>query len=624
MIARMSNVEIVGEKSLLPDVLTLLQDLGVFQIEQEEGGVSAPKEEARPEIVDQKMVFERLFLEDLGGKIDQLLAKFPAIPVRESYLSPRAAVGTVAYAIEHHLQACRTLHFRKESLNQQRTEFGRYIGFLSTLESISREAHVPPDVEVIGLTLKDQSALEHVRSVLARLTEGEYKLFSVPAGDGTLSGLITVDKRFTDSVSSSLSSEKIPEMSFPPSFARLTLSGKIDYLEHQVAALEQEMRDIDRELETLCRRWAPVYRSVLAWITGRLSLLRAAASVFQTRLCFFIRGWLPSREVAHLRERLARELGPKVVVEEKEVREQELERVPSVLRNPPYFKPFELFTRLLPLPRYTSYDPTPFIGIFFPIFFGMILGDAGYGLLLALLALFLSRRYRTNATVHDASRILLFSSFYTIGFGVLYSEFFGDLPHRLYGIEPLVVERSTAIVPMFVFALSVGTVHILLGLVLGAITSFRRKLPREGVYKLLSIVIILGMIAVVAASFGAIPALATRPAVLTILFLLPFLVLTGGLLAPLELLKSIGNIISYIRIAAIGMTSVLLAYAANELAGLTGNIAAGIAVAALLHALNIVLGVFSPTIHALRLHFVEFFGKFVEPGGRAFTPLARK
>ena len=70
---------------------------------------------------------------------------------------------------------------------------------------------------------------------------------------------------------------------------------------------------------------------------------------------------------------------------------EDLERVPIVLKNAPFFRPFELLTSLLPLPAYTSYDPTPFIGIFFPIFFGMILGDAGYGLVLVALAAWLRR-----------------------------------------------------------------------------------------------------------------------------------------------------------------------------------------------------------------------------------------
>jgi V/A-type H+-transporting ATPase subunit I len=328
--------------------------------------------------------------------------------------------------------------------------------------------------------------------------------------------------------------------------------------------------------------------------------------------------------VDRLRSKLAAAVGETVVVEEKTVREEDLKHVPSVLRNPPYFRPYELFTRLLPVPQYESYDPTPFIGIFFPLFFGMILGDAGYGLILAVTGLVLARRAKGPAMVRDAGRILLSSSIFTIIFGILYGEFFGDLPHRLFGLEPLLFERSTAIVPMFVFALSVGVVHILLGLTLGAITAFRKHAPKEGTSKVLNIIIIAGMIAVIASSFGYLPVKAGKPVVLTILFLLPFLLLTGGLLAPLELLKSVGNIISYIRITAIGLTSVLLAYVANELAGLTGNVVAGIVVAGLIHALNIVLGVFSPTIHALRLHFVEFFGKFVKPGGRTFTPLKKQ
>ncbi len=103
-------------------------------------------------------------------------------------------------------------------------------------------------------------------------------------------------------------------------------------------------------------------------------------------------------------------------------------------------------------------------------------------------------------------------------------------------------------------------------------------------YKLLSIVMILCLIAVLASFFEVFPAVLARPIIIAILLLTPLLFFTGGLLAPLELLKSIGNIISYVRIMAIGLTSVMLAFVANRLGGLTGDVVTGVIVAGLLHA----------------------------------------
>jgi V/A-type H+-transporting ATPase subunit I len=79
-------------------------------------------------------------------------------------------------------------------------------------------------------------------------------------------------------------------------------------------------------------------------------------------------------------------------------------------------------------------------------------------------------------------------------------------------------------------------------------------------------------------------------------------------------------VLSYLRIAAIGLASVYLAKVANEMAGIAGNVVVGAILAILIHALNLVLGMFSPTIHSLRLHYVEFFRKFYESGGRPYEP----
>ncbi len=626
MIARMSKVEIVGPKGLLQDVLVLLQKLNVLQIEDEGEKGEAGEEKIRPFLHDERerALFERLFLDDLRRKIDELFTYFPALAVRTSYILPQSVVGTILYTVEKHLAAAKALHARKSELKQSAAEIGHFVEFLNTLGFLFKEAHTPPSFDIIGLTIKDPGAVDRVRDLVSKMTGGNFRLYTVPAGDGTLAGMITIEKNIAESVSKGLSREHVPEVSFPPEFDNLSLSEKITYLEAQSLKLTMEIEEIDRRLADLARHWIPLYRRVKEWIKERNSLLTATASIYQTQLCFYLRGWMPSDDVGRLKAQLEASFGMQVVMEEQHVREKDLEHAPVVLTNPPYFRPFELFGRLLPLPAYTSLDPTPFIGIFFPLFFGMILGDAGYGALLALSAFILLRRFSKKRDVADASRILLISSVYTIVFGLIYGELFGDLGARLFGLEPLLIERRTAVVPMMVFALSAGVVHIIVGLLLGVITAFKKHLRKEAVYKLLNIAVILCLIAVFATFFGFFPALRSKPIIIMILVITPFLLFTGGLLAPLELLKSIGNIISYVRIMAIGLTSVLLAFVANRLAGSMGDLVVGVTVAVLLHLLNIILGVFSPTIHSLRLHYVEFFSKFVESGGKKFEPLRRE
>ena len=625
MIARMSKVEIAGQKGMLQEVLSLLRELSVFQVDPafvgfiEKGG----EEHVRSFVLDEKTVLERMLLEELRLKIDEFFSYLPKMQVRNSYIEPGSIVDTIAKTIDRHLGQAKKLFVERDSLQKEKAELERHAVFLSALGSLIESAKEAPDLDFIGLTIREPEMVNRLREAISRITDWKFEFLTGTAEDGTLVGLITVERDMSGKVKKSLSDERVPERAFPASFGDLTFPEKITYVKKRTAEVLAEVRRIDEELLRFSQRWGPLYRSVREWIDERLSLLLTTASAFETRMCFFIHGWMPSRNVEGLTKRFKEGFGSKVAVVEKEIREEDLERVPIVLRNPPYFKPFELFTGLLPLPAYTSYDPTPFIGIFFPIFFGIILGDAGYGLVLVGVSLILLKKFKRRDVVRNAAKILLIAALYTIFFGVLFGEFFGDLPHRLFGLEPLCVERRTAIVPMLLFSLGIGAAHVLFGLLLGAVNALKRKIRREALYKLLNMVMILCLIAVVAALFGLFPGVLTRPVILLILFLTPVLFFAGGILAPLELLKSIGNIISYVRIAAIGLASVLLAFTANRLGGMTGDIVTGVLVAGLIHLLNIILGVFSPTIHSLRLHYVEFFSKFIEHGGRKFEPLGK-
>jgi len=96
--------------------------------------------------------------------------------------------------------------------------------------------------------------------------------------------------------------------------------------------------------------------------------------------------------------------------------------------------------------------------------------------------------------------------------------------------------------------------------------------------------------------------------------------LTGLFLAPIEFVGILGSILSYLRLAALGLASVFLAEVANDLAGKLGGVVVGVIAALVIHAINLVMGMFSPTIQSMRLQFVEFFSRFYTGGGRLFKP----
>lgn len=618
----MSKLEIAGPKELLLAVLEIIREEGTFQ--PDENGIAGADAGKRPllyaPVLDDRAVTERLFLENLRLQTGEIIALLPALESRESWLDPLTILDTIAVTAVRHLETCRNLAERYESLRREEEELERYEVLLAAIDQLIGDRDEHNGLEFIGITLRDATLIERLRDVLTYLVNGECTLTTTVAADGTLVGLIATPPSRSRVIKKALSDEQLPELPFPESLNNLSLPQRISYLEEHGAITRRRMTEIKAEQERFARRWLAFYRRINQWLVERMALLAVTASVRQTGMCFMIHGWALTDQTAVLTKRLNNKFGGQVAVEERAILEQDLEKVPVALRNPPYLRPFELLTRLLPLPRYSSWDPTPFIGIFFPLFFGMMLGDAGHGLVLLIAALLLLWR-RPHGTIGDVARILLISSSYAILFGLLFGEFFGEAGGQMLHLPTLLPARSRAIMPMLIFSLALGAAHVLLGLFLGLITAIKRHQHGAVVVRIISIVLIACAASLVTSYLFPSPWLLTRPILLLTGLLLPLLVLSGGFLAPLEMIKTFGNIISYVRIMAIGLSSALLANAANHLAGLSGDLIIGTLAAIALHAVAIVLGLFAPTIHALRLHFVEFFSKFIEPGGRRFQPL---
>jgi V/A-type H+-transporting ATPase subunit I len=388
----------------------------------------------------------------------------------------------------------------------------------------------------------------------------------------------------------------------------------------RLAALPAAIAACEEERRALRERTQPELELLRIWLHDRLLVLEARAQAHAGTHLFVIEGWLPRPEVERLTARLQRELGPDVLVETAATELWSREDAPVALANPPLFRPFEVITRTLPLPRYGTIDPTPFVAVFFPMFFGLMLGDVGFGALIAVLAVVLRLRSRPRTTTRSISAIAGACAAFSMIFGLVFGEFFGDLGAH-FGMRPLGFDRQNAIMPFLALAVALGVVHVVLGLVLAVIGAWRQGHRREALGRGVAALMVAFTVMALLAALRLLPHALFTPLVIALLVAFPALILLEGVIAIIELVSNFGQILSYARIMALGTASLMLAVVANRMVGAMGSVLVGVLFALLFHVVNFAIALFSPTIHALRLHYVEFFGRFYSPGGTAYRPL---
>jgi V/A-type H+-transporting ATPase subunit I len=395
-------------------------------------------------------------------------------------------------------------------------------------------------------------------------------------------------------------------------------------LRRRLFTIPEEIEALDRQLGDLAAQWCPalvVWRAVLR---DELSSIGVLSHFGETEMTFVLVGWVPSRDVHKVETALEDAVGDTVLIRRLPLSPELQKRAPVILQNPQPAHSFESLVRLLSLPRYGDLDPTWLMTLFMPIFFGMMLGDVGYGVLLLCFCLGALRHYKTGM-MHDILNVLALGAVWSILFGFLYGEAFGTLGEHL-GMHPLWFDRASPdhVGALLLMTLAVGAVHITLGLVLGVWESIKARSQSHLFERGGMLVGLTGLFFVVGVLTDVLPEGFMTPAigglVIGIVLLSVPMGWVGILMGPVEFIGLIGNMLSYLRIAAIGLASIYLAQVANDMAGKVGSLIVGIIVAVLIHALNLVMGAFSPTIHSLRLHYVEFFRKFYQGGGRPFEP----
>jgi len=616
VILRMSRARVLGPRAALPRTLEVLQDLGFLHLSAPASAPALAPGSLSPRELRLERQLRRM-LDDVETALAQLGGKEPAPGPSPPPAPPWTAWARSARRTRHEADRLRE---RTQALNEERALLAKYQEVMTAFGGLFQRG-VAPGVRAYLVVLRSgQGAnLEKLRALLDVALRKDYELRSHPLAGGELVLLLLVPVGTAAHVERLLAESAVEQVPLPRGYEGQSLTDAVPRMVQRLHAIPGELAELDALRARMSERAAglALARAVIQDRLARLDGLRLAAS---SAHAFVLEGWIPTTNLPDLVGRLAERVGPEVAVEEVAA-EQWTAEAPVVLQNPRLFRPFQLLVGMLPLPRYGTIDPTPFVAIFFPLFFGLMVGDVGYGLLLFGTGLVLRWRSIPASRLRAVSEIAIGCALFTVIFGVLFGEFFGDLGRRWFGMRPLVLDREEPrdIVSFLGLCVALGLVHVVLGLALGVASAFRGH-RRQAVGRGLSAVMILLIAAALLAVLKVLPHALLTPLVVALLVLFPLLVVAEGLVAPVELLSTVGNILSYARIMALGTASVMLAVVANRLAGAAGSLVVGIVFGLLFHLVNFLLALFSPTIHGLRLHYVEFFGRFYSPGGVQYRP----
>lgn len=493
---------------------------------------------------------------------------------------------------------------------------------IAGLERVAGRVPVLPGFGATGIIVgaRHRAVFPLLRDELEALTGGRCELVAGDLDRERVAALLIYPLRDAAGVQSLIGGRNLEEIALPDEVAGAALGDVGPRLAAREARLADEIRITEHALDTLAAREAPGVAALAAVGADRLAELEvlAGAGVSDHLVC--LSGWAPAEGVGRLAERLVREVGESVIIVERSAESRPPPGAPVALQNGPFSRAFEPLTRFVAVPRYGTLDPTPLLALTFPAFVGLMIGDAGYGMVLVGLLALIRWRLPGQPVVRAIWPIGLAAGIATMTFGILFGEGFGDLGHRVLGMEPIWISREDGVLPLLVLTVAIGAAQVGLGLVLGAVNAARIRERRHAVGRIAIAVVLATALLGLGAIAGVVPREVGTAALVGLGGAIVLAVLSLGVAGPIEAMGLAGRVLSYARLTAIGLASVTLAVVANRLGGLADNAVIGALIAGLLHALNLGIGVFDASIQGLRLHYVEFFGTFVESGGVTYSP----
>ena len=343
----------------------------------------------------------------------------------------------------------------------------------------------------------------------------------------------------------------------------------------------------------------------------------------------FFEGWAPAEELAAV-EKFLESLD--CAWEASDPTEEEIPKVPVRLRNNWFTRPLNMVTEMYSLPSYGNVDPNPLMAPFFILFYGIMMADMGYGILMFAAGFFITRKYRPKGTMGHLFGLLTLCGVSTFIMGALTGGFFGDFLTQAVKLTtggdfalPALFTPLNDTLMILIGSMALGLVHIVTGMAISFVRKLRRGAVLDALFEEVTWwVVFLGI---------GLMALGVTNLVLylgiALVILGPLVTEKGfgkltGIFGSLynHVTGYFGDILSYSRLMALMLAGSVIAQVFNTLGAIPGNIVIFVIVSMAGNALNFALNLLGCYVHDLRLQCLEYFGKFYEDGGKPFRPLA--
>ena len=507
------------------------------------------------------------------------------------------------------------------AIDKKQVIYDQYQDILTQFQGIIPTIDPDSVLEVRGIIIRDPvpnfeyTFHEYLEKELGDLFELEI----VKVSSNLLLGSIVYPKEYTSRIRSILDSASISDLVLPSKLEAESLGAKIQQLLNETKAIKIQKEELFKNLQFLYDNFMRL-QAYSEFIQQEAARAEGLTFIKKSNNFLIVSGYVPYKDKNSITTLFENKFGNDNFTVHFE---DDIKETPTKFNNPHFVKEFQIFTEMLPPLKTNTIDPTWLIFLFFPLFYGFIVGDIGYGIIISLIGYLVYKKSQKNNSQETMKRlgwVIFVSGISTIIFGILYGEFFGNFGEHL-GLHSLLFQRTDDLMGLLIISILIGIFHVSLGLTLGIYNGIKTEHKKFALRNSGLITLYASM-----ALFTISLYFETKTnwlfifSVISLSAGLGLVIFVEGFIGVIEALSTIGNMLSYARLMALGAASVILADLANQLYMTVGGGVGGIIVALLLHGLNIILALFSPTIHSMRLHLVEFFNKFVEFGTMEYLP----